>query len=142
MSKRLIVILTSLLVLNGCKVLYKMDINQGNLLSKSQVEQIKPGMSKRQIEVLVGTPTMLSPFDQDRWNYITSVSKRGGKPEIKNFALVFEGDALVRMEGEYFQNPEEELLETAKKLNRRGVERIMDDAERARLEKQAEKRRG
>lgn len=86
----------------GCGVVYKVDVYQGNLLEPEAVEQLEPGMTKRQVALLIGSPSINDPFHQDRWDYLSSMSTRGSEPEIKNLTLHFENDLLARVEGDYF----------------------------------------
>lgn len=92
----------------GCGILYKQPIYQGNLLEKSNVEQLAAGMTKRQVSVLLGSPAISDPFHQSRWDYVASerVGRRA-RTEVKNLTLYFDGDALSRWEGEYF--PEQDV---------------------------------
>jgi outer membrane protein assembly factor BamE len=101
--------------LAGCGVIYRPDVQQGSLLSKPVVDQLKPGMSKRQVSLLLGTPSITSPFDTDRWDYVSSIQRRGGKIDTKNLSLTFENDALARIEGDYFPEDAAQLIKDAKK---------------------------
>jgi outer membrane protein assembly factor BamE len=101
---------------SGCAVVYKADVNQGNLLEKSMVESLKPGMTRRQVALIMGTPSVQSPFDQDRWDYATSFSHRGSDPDVRSLSLFFEDNVLVRIEGDYFDKSGEELLDDVRRL--------------------------
>jgi outer membrane protein assembly factor BamE len=101
--------------LGGCGVIYRPDVQQGSLLSKPIVDQLKPGMSKRQVTLLLGTPSLTSPFESDRWDYVSSIQRRGGKITTKNLSLTFENDALARIEGDYFPEDPQQLIKDAKK---------------------------
>lgn len=103
------------LALCGCGVIYRPDVQQGSLLSKSIVDQLKPGMSKRQVNLLLGTPSITSPFESDRWDYVSSIQRRGGKIATKNLSLTFENDALARIEGDYFPEDATQLIKDARK---------------------------
>lgn len=94
----------------GCGLLYKQPIYQGVLLEKAQVEQLQAGMSKQQVEALIGSPSIADPFHHDRWDYAaTHRTNRRGSTEVKNMTLWFENDALARWEGEYFPEQDAEL---------------------------------
>ncbi|WP_147652722.1 outer membrane protein assembly factor BamE [Vulcaniibacterium gelatinicum] len=94
----------------GCGVLYRQPIHQGNLLEQSQVEQLQAGMDKRQVLALLGSPSIADPFHHERWDYTASQrTGRTGRTEVKNLTLWFEGDALVRWEGDYFPEQDSEL---------------------------------
>jgi outer membrane protein assembly factor BamE len=49
---------------------YKVDVIQGNFVSKEQVEQLRPGMTRDQVKATLGTPLMASLFHADRWDYV------------------------------------------------------------------------
>lgn len=90
------------LATTGCGLVYKVDVYQGNLLEPEAVEQLEPGMTKRQVALLIGSPSVQDPFHQQRWDYISSMARDGDDPDIKNLTLHFEGDVLARVEGDYF----------------------------------------
>jgi outer membrane protein assembly factor BamE len=94
----------------GCGLIYKVDVYQGNLLETANVDQLKPGLSKRQVYALLGTPSVQDPFHQARWDYIATVSKRGRDTEVKNLVLTFDGDVLASIEGDYFPEQDEALM--------------------------------
>jgi outer membrane protein assembly factor BamE (lipoprotein component of BamABCDE complex) len=52
---------------SGC--LYRMDIQQGNVLNKELVAQLEPGMTRSQVKFLLGTPQLPNGFNTDRWDY-------------------------------------------------------------------------
>ena len=95
-------------LLGGCGLIYKVDVYQGSLLDKKQVDQLKPVLSKRQVYALLGSPAVQDPFHQSRWDYVASVQKRGGDREVKNLVLSFDGESLASIEGDYF--PEQDLM--------------------------------
>jgi outer membrane protein assembly factor BamE len=120
----------------ACGLVYKVDVNQGNLIEKDMVDSLKPGMTKRQVALVMGTPSILSPFDQDRWDYAASISRRGADPEVKNLVLFFDDNLLVRIEGDYFGQQDDQLLDDAVRLRGRAIDPL-EEAER----KEQEKRR-
>lgn len=93
----------------GCGLLYKVDVYQGNLLDERQVAQLEPGLTKRQVSLLIGSPSISDSFHHDRWDYMASVSRDGGEMEVKNLTLYFDGDTLARVEGDYFPEQDDEL---------------------------------
>ena len=103
------------MALAGCHLVYVPDIHQGNLLDKKAVEQLKPGMTKRQVLVLLGSPSVVSPFDQDHWNYVSTQQHRGGPITIRSFKLTFNNDTLARTEGDFFAPDAEQLLKASEK---------------------------
>ncbi|HET6433147.1 outer membrane protein assembly factor BamE [Dyella sp.] len=106
---------TLALALGGCGLVYTPDVQQGNILTKEAVDQLKPGMTKRQVIVLLGSPSVSSPFDHDRWDYVSSQQHRGGPIKIRTFTLTFNNDTLVRTEGDFFAQNAEQMLKDTKK---------------------------
>jgi outer membrane protein assembly factor BamE len=102
---------------SGCHMVYTPDVQQGNLLDKAMVEQLKPGMTKRQALVLMGTPSVSTPFEQNRWDYVSTMSRRGGPIKVRTFTLTFNNDTLVRTDGDFFAQDAEELVKDSKKYH-------------------------
>ena len=112
----------------GCGLLYKQPIYQGNLLDPAAVEQPQVGMSKQQVQTLLGTPSVTDPFHEDRWDYVASerVGRRGNV-EVRNFTLWFEGGQLARWEGEHFPEQDEALADSARRQFGPNLARDEDD---------------
>lgn len=103
------------LTLAGCHLVYTPDVQQGNLLTKDKVDQLKPGMTKRQVLALLGTPSVSTPFEQSRWDYVSTQQHRGGKVKIHTFRLSFNNDTLVRTDGDFFAQDTQQLLKDSQK---------------------------
>ena len=103
---------------SACTPIYKLDIQQGNLFGKSQVDSLKPGMTKRQVTLVMGSPSAVNPFEQNRWDYISTIRRGNGRMETKDLVLYFENDALARIEGDYFAENPQELIKEATKYKR------------------------
>lgn len=123
MQKLIILPVVALLALavSGCHLVYTQDVRQGNLLDKitdqKAVDQLKPGLTKRQVLLLVGTPSVASPFDQSRWDYVSTYSHRGGPMQISKMTLYFNDDILARVVGSPYLENNKNLLKESKKLN-------------------------
>jgi outer membrane protein assembly factor BamE len=101
---------------SGCGILYKQPIYQGSLIEKSAVEQLQVGMSKQDVQILLGTPSIADPFSQNRWDYTaTQRINRRGTTEVKNFVVWFENDAVIKWEGEYFPEQDDELAQNSRR---------------------------
>ncbi|OOG46751.1 outer membrane protein assembly factor BamE [Rhodanobacter sp. C01] len=119
MQKLITLLVFAVLALSiaGCHIVYTPDVQQGNLLDKKTVDQLKPGMTKRQVLVLMGTPSVSTPFDQSRWDYVSTQQHRGGPIKIRTFTLTFNNDTLVRTEGDFFAEDAQQLVKDAKKYH-------------------------
>ena len=112
----LVAMLLAALLCTGCGLLYKQPIYQGNLLDPAAVEQLQAGMSKQQVQTLLGSPSISDPFHEDRWDYVaTQRTGRQGDVEVRNFTLWFEGGQLARWEGEHFPEQDEALANAARR---------------------------
>ncbi len=99
--------------LTGCSDwVYRQDIQQGNVLEEEDLNQLELGMSKRQVAVLLGSPSVQSPFHTDRWDYVNTYARRGEAFVSRTLTLVFSEDTLVSIEGNYLDQDSEtaELL--------------------------------
>lgn len=106
---------TCAFALGGCHALYQPDIQQGNLLLGNHVSQLKPGLTKKQVIALLGTPSVVSPFDQNQWNYVATMERRGGTIKQRTLTLYFDNGALVRTSGGFMKETPQELLGEAHK---------------------------
>ena len=79
---------------------YRPNIQQGNWLTAEQVARLEPGMTREQVRFLLGTPTLQDIFRSDRWDYPYYHKPGYGPAEQRRFSVWFEGDHLVRWEGD------------------------------------------
>jgi outer membrane protein assembly factor BamE len=100
MTKHFFIALLAVLTLNtGCNLIYKQNVQQGNAHEQEDLDQVELGMSKKQVAYLLGTPAIHDPFHQDRWDYISMLSRRGGEPARRLVTLTFENDLLIATDG-------------------------------------------
>jgi len=79
---------------------YKMEIQQGNVVTSKMMMQLRPGMSKSQVRFIMGTPLLVDSFHADRWDYFYQMRKDGKIIEQRRVILEFDGDALARVRGD------------------------------------------
>ena len=79
---------------------YKIEIVQGNFVSKEQVAALEKGMSRIQVKEVLGTPLIANLFRSDRWDYVFTIKRPGVEPQSRRLSLYFENDLLVRFEGD------------------------------------------
>lgn len=91
-------------LISGCNLVYKADIQQGNVLDAEDIERVEVGMSKRQVALLLGSPSISDPFHQDRWDYVATYAPRGTDQTLKQLRLNFERDELISIEGDYLNS--------------------------------------
>lgn len=80
---------------------YRMEIQQGNMVTQDMVARLETGMSREQVRILLGTPLVTDIFHADRWDYIYwREPVGGGSREQRRLAVYFSGDKLSRLEGD------------------------------------------
>ena len=79
---------------------YKIDIVQGNFVSREQVEALQTGMGRQQVREIMGTPLVTSLFHNDRWEYVFTLKRPGVEVQTRKLTVFFEGDSFVRSEGD------------------------------------------
>lgn len=79
---------------------YKMDIVQGNFVSKEQAAALKPGLTRAQVRDILGTPLLTSIFHADRWDYVFTFKRQGLEPQSRKVTVFFKGDVLERTEAD------------------------------------------
>lgn len=81
---------------------YKIDIQQGNVLTQDMVVQLKPGLTKDQVRFILGTPVLTDMFHANRWDYVYRLQKGStGEVEMRKFSTFFDAnDKLARVAGD------------------------------------------
>lgn len=79
---------------------YKMDIQQGNVVTSKMMMQLRPGMTKSQVRFVMGTPLIADSFHANRWDYLYRMVKEGKIIEQRHVILDFENDLLKGVRGD------------------------------------------
>ena len=113
---------------------YKVDVVQGNFVSKEQVEALQPGMSRQQIRDILGTPLVTSVFHGDRWEYVFTIKRPGEDIQTRKLTVFFQGDLLQRFEGDPMPS-ETEFVATLGSRSTKGKVPVLEatDAQLARF---------
>jgi len=95
-------IFLAVLLVAGCNIFtpYKMDIQQGNFVTQDMIAKLQLGMTRSQVRFALGTPLMVDPFHNDRWDYVYLYMKAGSVTERRRFKVRFSEDKLARVEGD------------------------------------------
>ena len=108
MQKRLIPLffLANSLLLSGCANwefpwVYRLTVDQGNIITQEKVNQLTPGMSREQVKFVMGSPLLADTFHDNRWDYIYTVRDRDGKPTEQRLTVIFSDDKLTRLSGTF-----------------------------------------
>ena len=84
MIKPLVILGVSLLFV-GCSM-HRVDVVQGNYIEETRIESLKPGMSKHEVQMLLGTPLVTDVYEPDVWYYVFQHSTSSG--EVKKARTV------------------------------------------------------
>ncbi len=79
---------------------YKIDIQQGNVVTREQAEALKPGMARAQVRDILGSPLLTSVFHGDRWDYVFSFRRQGQALQQRKLTVFFKGEAMERIESD------------------------------------------
>ncbi len=80
--------------------IYRADTHQGNIVEQEMVNRLKPGMSRRQVRYIMGSPLIVDTFHQERWDYFHSRKIDGKIQDRQRITLFFDDGKLVRIEGD------------------------------------------
>ncbi len=103
---RIVILALIVSLTSGCTsiidpLVYKLPTRQGNLIDERKMEQLKPGLNKRQVAFLLGSPLSKNPFDHSVWHYNYYLKDRDSKESIKKLSLKFDGDILAEINDQY-----------------------------------------
>ena len=107
-------------VLAGCSLVYKLPINQGNVIENKELKKVEVGMTPEQVEFVLGSALVKSDLESaQRWDYVSYFLSPRGKKTTRNVSLYFEGETLARIEGNALPDAEveageEQAIEDAK----------------------------
>ena len=79
---------------------FKMDIQQGNVVTSKMLLKLRPGMTKSQVKYIMGTPLVVDSFHTNRWDYFYQMRQSGQVTEKRRVILDFDKDLLVRVRGD------------------------------------------
>jgi outer membrane protein assembly factor BamE len=79
---------------------YRPDVQQGNIVTKDMVEQLRPGMTRDQVRFLLGTHMLTDIFHQDRWDYTYYLRRKSGETQIRKLAIMFGEGKLTRYDSD------------------------------------------
>jgi len=94
------------LLLSGCgnnfgfPGVYRIDVEQGNIVTIEMIDQLQPGMTRRQVRFILGTPLIEDTFHPDRWDYRYTLRNGIDTLEENRLTVYFEDDSLVNVVGD------------------------------------------
>ncbi|ANH70911.1 hypothetical protein ABE85_24755 [Mitsuaria sp. 7] len=115
------------LSVSGDKVLglvtpYRVEIVQGNVVTKEQIAAIKPGMTRAQVRDVLGSPLLTDVFHEARWDYVFTIRRQGAAPQNRHILLSFDGDQLSKIDAPDDLPTEKEFIASINTLKVSGKE--------------------
>jgi outer membrane protein assembly factor BamE len=110
MQFRILTILLSFIFISACSVpqVYKLTVQQGNIVTQEMLDELKEGMTQRQVAYIMGTPLIKSPYEQNRWDYLYTLERRDEIVKDYHVAVFFTDEIYTHYEGEV---PQDKSLE-------------------------------
>lgn len=111
---------------------YRIDIVQGNAVTREQVALVKPGMTRAQVRDALGTPMLTDMFHADRWDYFFTIRRPGTEPQRRSIVALFEGDVLKSLDAPDALPSEPEFVATIVPFFRTAAPRVLELTEEQR----------
>ena len=77
---------------------YRIDIVQGNAVTREQAALLRPGLTRLQVRDILGTPLIADPFHAERWDYIFTMRRPNTAAQRRSVVVMFEGDVVKSVE--------------------------------------------
>ncbi|GAB2740509.1 hypothetical protein GCM10027019_20280 [Melaminivora jejuensis] len=103
---------------------YKVEVVQGNFISREQVAALQPGMGRQQVRDILGTPLMASVFHADRWEYVFSLKRPGLEAQSRRLTVFFKDNVLERTEGDEMPSEAEFVASLSSKVGQPKVPQL------------------
>jgi len=89
-------------ILTSCALprVYKVTVQQGNVITQQMVDDLRPGMTREQVAFVMGEPVIKNPFDQDRWDYVYTLRVPGVVQDHMKMSLFFTDGLLSHFVGD------------------------------------------
>ena len=109
---------------------YKIDIVQGNFVSREQAGALKEGMSRTQVRDILGTPLLTSIFHADRWDYVFTFKRQGAVSQARRVTVYFKDDVLAKIEADALPTEAEFVasLDSRRKMGKVPVLEMSEDS--------------
>ncbi|SRR6056297_1015793 len=85
----------------GFPGVYKINIEQGNIVTQEDVDKLEQGMTRRQVRFILGTPLIEDTFNRERWDYHYEITRGDRILTEREFTVFFDGDRLESVSGDY-----------------------------------------
>jgi len=103
MQKLIALILT--LFLSGCAFpgVYKINVQQGNIVTNKELNALTEGMPRSQVHAVMGTPLMINPVDTSREYYVYTFQRAGGDVKEQHIIVYYDDDQFSHYEAQLLE---------------------------------------
>lgn len=109
--------------------LYRIDIIQGNVVTREQVSQLVPGLTRTQVKEILGSPLMASVFHAQRWDYVFTIKRPDQPPQQRKVTVLFNAEGtLDKVEADELPT-EEEFVASIDPKERKGRKPVLQATE-------------
>ncbi|AKJ26976.1 outer membrane protein assembly factor BamE [Caldimonas brevitalea] len=99
---------------------YRIEVVQGNVVTREMAAAVKPGMSRAQVRDILGSPLLTDAFHTDRWDYIFTIRRSGAEPQRRVVTAHFQGEQLSRLEADDALPTEAQFVASIDTFKKRG----------------------
>lgn len=79
---------------------YKIDVVQGNVVTREQLAVLRPGMPRTMVRDVLGTALLSSVFHSDRWDYVFTLKRQGAEPQSRRVTVYFKNELVERIDAD------------------------------------------
>ncbi len=95
----------------GIPPVHRVTIQQGNVITQDMVDRLRPGMTRRQVQFVMGEPILGNTFQSNRWDYLYTIQAGAQPRRQQRLTLYFDGDSLARFEGDFAPSEAQVVLD-------------------------------
>ena len=118
MKFTLLITIITIFLLNSCASnFYQVPIAQGNIISMEMLSKLEKGLTKVQVQYIMGTPSVKDPFNPSKWDYIGYEIIGNELLREVHYSLYFQEDKLSKWNKEIDSDSNEDLSGITEKLN-------------------------
>ncbi len=79
---------------------YRVEVVQGNVVTREQLAVLQKGMNRNQVREILGTPLITSLFHAQRWDYAFTIQRQGTQPLQRRVSVFFENDRVSEVQAD------------------------------------------
>lgn len=108
---------------------YRVEVVQGNVVTKEMLAQLREGLSREQVRFVLGSPLITDVFHADRWDYVFSIRRQGAEPQERRVTVYFDQDRVSRFESSSLPSEREFVasIDTVKPSNKTPTLELTDE---------------